>query len=76
MGVHAIDGMIDLGGEIERCSVRAFRRVVQVDSDDTTSMLFRMKNGASGYLGHDHGDGARASASRCLGRRARCASKA
>ena len=51
MGVHAIDGMIDLGGEIESVFCQSFRRVVQVDSDDTTSMLFRMKNGASGYLG-------------------------
>jgi len=51
MGVHAIDGMIDLGGEIEQVFCQSVRRVVQVDSDDTTSMLFRMKNGASGYLG-------------------------
>ena len=51
MGVHAIDGMIDLGGEIDQVFCQSFRRVVQVDSDDTTSMLFRMKNGASGYLG-------------------------
>jgi predicted dehydrogenase len=51
MGVHAIDGMIDLGGEIEQVFCQSFRRVVQVDSDDTTSMLFRMRNGASGYLG-------------------------
>jgi predicted dehydrogenase len=51
MGVHAIDGLIDLGGEIEQVFCQSFRRVVQVDSDDTTSMLFRMKNGASGYLG-------------------------
>jgi predicted dehydrogenase len=51
MGVHAIDGMIDLGGEIESVFCQSIRRVVQVDSDDTTSMLFRMKNGASGYLG-------------------------
>ena len=51
MGVHAIDGMIDLGGEIEQVFCQSFRRVVPVDSDDTTSMLFRMKNGASGYLG-------------------------
>ena len=51
MGVHAIDGMIDLGGEIEQVFCQSFRRIVQVDSDDTTSMLFRMKNGASGYLG-------------------------
>lgn len=51
MGVHAIDGMIDLGGEIDHVFCQSFRRVVQVDSDDTTSMLFRMKDGASGYLG-------------------------
>jgi len=51
MGVHAIDGMIDLCGEIDHVFCQSFRRVVQVDSDDTTSMLFRMKNGASGYLG-------------------------
>jgi len=51
MGVHAIDGMIDLGGPIEQVYCQSFHRVVPVDSDDTTSMLFRMKNGASGYLG-------------------------
>jgi predicted dehydrogenase len=51
MGVHAIDGMIDLGGEIEQVYCQSVHRVVPVDSDDTTSMLFRMKNGASGYLG-------------------------
>jgi predicted dehydrogenase len=50
-GVHAIDGMIDLGGEIDQVFCQSFHRVVPVDSDDTTSMLFRMKNGASGYLG-------------------------
>ena len=51
MGVHAIDGMIDLGGEIEQVYCQSFHRVVPVDSDDTTSMLFRMKSGCSGYLG-------------------------
>jgi predicted dehydrogenase len=51
MGVHAIDGMIDLGGEIDQVFCQSFRRVVQVDSDDTTSMLFRMQSGATGYLG-------------------------
>ena len=48
MGVHAIDGMIDLGGPIEQVYCQSFHRVVPVDSDDTTSMLFRLKNGASG----------------------------
>ena len=51
MGVHAIDGMIDLCGEIDHVYCQSFRRVVEIDSDDTTSMLFRMKEGMSGYLG-------------------------
>jgi predicted dehydrogenase len=51
MGVHAIDGMIDLCGPIDSVYCQSFRRVVEVDSDDTTSMLFRMKEGMSGYLG-------------------------
>jgi predicted dehydrogenase len=51
MGVHAVDGMIDLCGEIDHVYCQSFRRVVDIDSDDTTSMLFRMKGGMSGYLG-------------------------
>jgi predicted dehydrogenase len=51
MGVHAVDGMIDLCGEIEQVFCQSFKRVVQIDSDDTTSILFRMKSGMSGYLG-------------------------
>lgn len=51
MGVHAIDGMIDLCGPIDEVYCQSFRRVVAVDADDTTSMLFRMKAGMSGYLG-------------------------
>ena len=51
MGVHAIDGMIDLGGAIEQVYCQSFHRVVPVESDDTTSMLFRLKEGPSGYLG-------------------------
>lgn len=50
MGVHAIDGFIDLCGEIDEVYAQSFRRVVEVDSDDTTSILFRMKKGMSGYL--------------------------
>ena len=51
MGVHAVDGMIDLCGEIDHVFAQSFRRAVEVDSDDTTSILFRMKEGMSGYLG-------------------------
>jgi len=51
MGVHAIDGMIDLCGPIDHVYCQSFRRAVDIDSDDTTSILFRMKEGMSGYLG-------------------------
>jgi predicted dehydrogenase len=50
MGVHAIDGFIDLCGEIDQVYAQSFRRAVEVDADDTTSILFRMKDGMSGYL--------------------------
>jgi predicted dehydrogenase len=51
MGVHAIDGMIDLCGRIDQVFAQSFRRAVPVNVDDTTSILFRMKEGMSGYLG-------------------------
>lgn len=51
MGVHAVDAMIDLCGEIEQVWCQSFRRAVDIDADDTTSMLFRMRSGMSGYLG-------------------------
>jgi predicted dehydrogenase len=51
MGVHAIDGMIDLCGPIRQVYCQSFRQAVEIDSDDTTSILFRMKGGMSGYLG-------------------------
>lgn len=51
MGVHAIDGMIDLCGDIDYVFCQSFKRVVAIDSDDTTSILLRMKDGMTGYLG-------------------------
>lgn len=50
LGVHAVDGFIDLCGEIDEVYAQSFRRVVEVDADDTTSILFRMKEGMSAYL--------------------------
>src|SRR4051812_15642889 len=47
MGVHAVDAMIDLCGPIDEVYCQSFRRAVEIDSDDTTSMLFRMKDGMS-----------------------------
>jgi predicted dehydrogenase len=43
--------MIDLCGEIDHVYCQSFRRVVEIDADDTTSVLFRMREGPSGYLG-------------------------
>jgi predicted dehydrogenase len=51
MGVHAVDGMIDLCGPVDEVYCQSFRRAVEIDADDTTSVLFRMKDGMSGYLG-------------------------
>ena len=39
MGVHAIDGMIDLCGPIDHVFAQSFRRAATIDADDTTSML-------------------------------------
>ncbi|MDH4190217.1 MAG: Gfo/Idh/MocA family oxidoreductase [Betaproteobacteria bacterium] len=51
MGVHVVDAAIDLFGEVEEVYCMSLHRAVQIDADDTTSILFRMKNGMSGYLG-------------------------
>ncbi len=51
MGVHAIDGMIDLCGPIDHAFAQSFHRAAPIDADDTTSILLRMKEGMSGYLG-------------------------
>jgi predicted dehydrogenase len=51
LGVHAVDGMIDLCGDIDQVYCQSFARVLEGETDDTTSMLFRMKSGVSGYLG-------------------------
>jgi predicted dehydrogenase len=51
MGVHAVDAMIDLCGPIDRVFTQSIRRAATIDADDTTSILFKMKEGMSGYLG-------------------------
>src|SRR6185503_14020102 len=51
MGVHAVDGIIDLCGPVAQVYCQSVRRVVTIDADDTTSILFRMNEGMTGYLG-------------------------
>ena len=49
IGVHLIDGMIDLQGRIQEVYCRVSRRAA-VHADDTTDILLRFANGASGHV--------------------------
>lgn len=50
LGVHTVDAAIDLFGEVEAVFCQSTRRAAEIDNDDTTSILFKMKNGVTGYL--------------------------
>ncbi len=50
-GIHIVDAMIGLFGPIASVFALSERRVLPVEMDDTTSMLFRFANGITGYLG-------------------------
>jgi len=51
MGVHAIDGLIDLFGDVDHVYCQSLRRAVSYNNDDTTSVLFKLKAGPTAYLG-------------------------
>ena len=50
-GVHVVDALLYLAGRIESVTAQSTRRVLDYGLDDTTSMLFRFRSGATGYLG-------------------------
>jgi predicted dehydrogenase len=50
-GVHVVDAMLYLAGHIDSVTAQSFRLAQDFGVDDTTSMLFRFKSGATGYLG-------------------------
>jgi predicted dehydrogenase len=50
-GVHVVDAMLYLAGRIDTVFAQSYRRALDFGIDDTTSMLFRFRNGATGYLG-------------------------
>ena len=50
-GVHVVDAMLYLAGAIDQVYAQSFRLAQDFGTDDTTSMLFRFKAGATGYLG-------------------------
>jgi predicted dehydrogenase len=50
-GVHVVDAMLYLAGAIDTVYAQSFRLAQEFGVDDTTSMLFRFKSGATAYLG-------------------------
>ncbi len=50
-GVHVLDAMMYLAGHVDTVSAQSYRLALEHGIDDTTSMLFRFTNGATGYLG-------------------------
>ncbi|MBC7779976.1 MAG: Gfo/Idh/MocA family oxidoreductase [Proteobacteria bacterium] len=50
-GVHNMDAMIFLAGPIDQVYAQSCRQVLDQGVDDTTSVLYRFQNGATGYLG-------------------------
>jgi len=49
-GIHNLDIMISLVGEVASVFAQSDRRKIENDMDDTTSMLFKFKNGVTGGL--------------------------
>jgi len=50
-GVHVLDAMLYLGGPIDTVHAQSHRLALDYGIDDTTSMLFHFKGGATAYLG-------------------------
>lgn len=50
-GVHVVDAMLYLAGRVENVYAQSYRLAQDHGIDDTTSMLFRFRNGVTAYLG-------------------------
>jgi predicted dehydrogenase len=51
LGIHLLDAIINLCGEIEDVHAHSRRNVLPIDVDDSTAILMRLTGGALGYLG-------------------------
>lgn len=49
-GVHVVDAFQYLAGPLATVHAQSYRRALDYGTDDTTSMLLRFRNGATGYL--------------------------
>jgi predicted dehydrogenase len=50
-GVHVVDAMLYLAGRVDSVYAQSYRLAQDYGIDDTTSMLFRFRNGVTAYLG-------------------------
>ncbi len=50
LGIHLVDGMVDLFGPVASVFCHSVNRAVQADVDDTASVLLRFDNGITGYV--------------------------
>src|SRR5262249_51166506 len=50
LGVHNVDAMIHLFGEIDEVYASSLRRAVAYEAEDTTSVMFQMKRGMSASM--------------------------
>jgi len=51
MGIHLIDGMVDLFGPVKSVYCQSVNCFVEADVDDTTSALLHFESGMTGYIG-------------------------
>lgn len=50
LGIHMVDGLIDLLGPIEAVAAQSLHRAVPTGAQDTTSILLRFRAGPTGYV--------------------------
>jgi predicted dehydrogenase len=50
LGVHNVDALIHLFGEIDEVYASSLKRAVAYDAEDTTSVMFAMRNGMSASM--------------------------
>lgn len=50
IGIHLVDGIIDLAGPIEEVFCRSVRRFTKLETEDTTSVSLQLKSGATASL--------------------------
>jgi predicted dehydrogenase len=50
LGVHNVDAMIHLFGEVDEVYASSLKRAVAYDAEDTTSVMFSMRNGMSASM--------------------------